>query len=68
MILGYNTNGFSHHSCFDAVKVIAEIGYRSVAIPVDHHCLNPFDPPYSVQLRDLRNATLLTPSPLASSS
>ena len=54
MILGYNTNGFSHHSCFDAVKVIAEIGYRSVAITVDHHCLNPFDPQYSVQLRELR--------------
>ena len=42
MILGYNTNGFSSHSLMSAIEVIAEIGYRSIAITVDHHALNPF--------------------------
>ena len=41
MILGYNTNGFTNHGCFEAIKVISGIGFRSVAITVDHHCLNP---------------------------
>ena len=43
MILGYNTNGFANHGCLEAVEVIAEIGYQSVALTIDHHCLNPFD-------------------------
>ena len=41
MILGYNTNGFAHHDLFDAVTVLAEIGYRSVAITIDHGALAP---------------------------
>ncbi len=41
--LGYNTNGFAHHRLEDAISVIADIGYESVAITLDHHALNPFD-------------------------
>lgn len=42
MLLGYNTNGFAHHNLADAIEILAEIGYRSVAITVDHGSLNPY--------------------------
>lgn len=42
MKLGYNTNGFAHHRLEDAITILAEIGYRSVAITVDTHALNPY--------------------------
>ena len=41
MLLGYNTNGMAHHDLFDAVTLLAEIGYRSVAITIDHGALPP---------------------------
>ena len=41
MLLGYNTNGFASHALDDALRVIAEIGYRSVGLTLDHHALNP---------------------------
>lgn len=41
MRLGYNTNGMAHHGLFDAVALLAEIGYRSVAITIDHGALPP---------------------------
>jgi sugar phosphate isomerase/epimerase len=41
MLLGYNTNGLAHHDLFDAVDLLAEIGYRSVAITIDHSALPP---------------------------
>jgi len=42
MLLGYNTNGMAHHELFDAVALLAEIGYRSVAITIDHGALPPY--------------------------
>lgn len=40
--LGYNTNGFAHHSLDDALRLIADLGYVGVALTLDvHHC-NPF--------------------------
>lgn len=44
MRLGYNTNGFTSHSLADALTVIGELGYRSIAITIDHAALNPFGP------------------------
>ena len=41
MYLGYNTNGMAHHDLFDAVALLADIGYESVAITIDHTALSP---------------------------
>lgn len=48
MKLGYNTNGMACHRWPEAIELLAEVGYRSVAISVDHYCLDPFTP----RLRD----------------
>ena len=42
MLLGYNTNGFAHHDPAAALELLAEIGYQSVALTLDHGLLNPF--------------------------
>ncbi|HEX4145286.1 MAG TPA: sugar phosphate isomerase/epimerase family protein [Pirellulales bacterium] len=42
MFLGYNTNGFAHHDPVAALDLLAEIGYRSVALTIDHALLNPY--------------------------
>jgi len=42
MFLGYNTNGLAHHDVFEGVALLAEIGYKSVAITLDHAALNPY--------------------------
>src|SRR5882724_12288935 len=42
MRLGYNTNGLAFHRWADALAMLADIGYQSVAITLDHHCLDPY--------------------------
>jgi sugar phosphate isomerase/epimerase len=42
MILGYNTNGLGELSAGTAIELLAQIGYRGVAITLDSHILNPF--------------------------
>lgn len=54
MKLGYNTNGFAFHRWQDAFEIIAELGYQSVAITVDHHCLNPFAADFNRQIEECR--------------
>ncbi len=54
MLLGYNTNGLAHHRLADAIELLAAIGYESVAITVDHHSLNPFDPGLADEIQLIR--------------
>lgn len=42
MFFGYNTNGMAHHELFDAIRLLAELGYRGVAITIDHNALPPY--------------------------
>ncbi|RKT19408.1 sugar phosphate isomerase/epimerase [Streptomyces sp. 1114.5] len=44
LAIGYGTNGFSNHRLPDAIRVIADLGYTSVALTLDHHHLDPFGP------------------------
>ncbi len=50
MLIGYNTNGFNHHRLEDALNILADLGYGSVAITLDYHALNPFDADLSPQM------------------
>jgi sugar phosphate isomerase/epimerase len=55
MLLGYNTNGLAHHDLFEAVVLLADVGYRSVAITLDHAALNPFARDVERQADEMRN-------------
>ena len=54
MIFGYNTNGFAHHRLEDTLHILAKLGYGSVALTLDYHSLNPYDPDLQRQLAGVR--------------
>ena len=54
MRLGYNTNGFAHHDLLDAIDLLAELGYQSIAITLDHGALNPYSADCAQQRRQVR--------------
>jgi L-ribulose-5-phosphate 3-epimerase len=54
MLLGYNTNGFAHHRFEDAIAILADIGYQSVALTMDHGLLNPFKPDLPAEVERVR--------------
>ena len=45
MRLGYNTNGLAHHRLLDAIDLLADEGYPSVAITLDAGRLDPYEDP-----------------------
>ena len=45
MLLGYNTNGLAHHRLTDALRLMADEGYRSAAITLDAGALDPYEEP-----------------------
>src|SRR5260370_12611264 len=54
MRFGYNTNGFAHHWLEDTLAILAELGYRSVALTLDYHVLNPYEPSLPQRCEALR--------------
>ena len=55
MLLGYNTNGLTHHRLIDAIDLLADIGYQAIAISLDHSCLDPFSPHAESECTALRH-------------
>ncbi len=43
MKIGYNTNGFMYHKLDDALELIAEKGFRAVALFIDRPHIDPFE-------------------------
>lgn len=56
LVVGYNTNGLAHHELLDAIALLTEIGYRGVAITLDHGSLNPFDTRLDAQIAQVAEA------------
>ncbi len=54
MRIGYHTNGLAHHSLPSALRLLADFGYRSVAITLDHGALNPYAPGQAQHLADMQ--------------
>ena len=54
MRLGYNTNGLAHHDPIQAIELLADTGYESVAFTIDHGWLSPKDPATPVLLERLK--------------
>ncbi len=51
---GYNTNGLAHHDLFEAVELLADLGYRGAAITIDHNALPPHSPHAQQHIESLR--------------
>lgn len=50
----YNTNGCTNHRLTDAIELIAEAGYDGVALTLDWHHLDPFDPDWQEKTRAVK--------------
>src|SRR5579875_2900571 len=55
MRFGYNTNGFAHHRLEDALNILADLDYQSIALTLDYHALDPYDSDTTRQLPLVRD-------------
>jgi L-ribulose-5-phosphate 3-epimerase len=57
MLLGYNTNGLAHHRPGDALALLVDEGYRSVALTLDAGALDPYADRHELdrQVREVRD-------------
>lgn len=49
----FNTNGCANHRLDDAIALIAEAGYDGIALTLDIHHLDPYDPAFLLNTRHL---------------
>jgi L-ribulose-5-phosphate 3-epimerase len=54
MLLGYNTNGLAHHDLSAGVRLLAGLGYRSVAVTIDHAAISPYGAGRAERIERLR--------------
>jgi L-ribulose-5-phosphate 3-epimerase len=54
MLLAYNTNGLAHHDPYQAVELLADLGYRGVGLTIDHGLLNPFGGHVQSRIKQMR--------------
>lgn len=54
MQLGYNTNGLTHHSLPAAIRLLATLVYKSIAITVDHYALSPYADGFEEEVGEIR--------------
>src|SRR5262245_1971974 len=54
MLLGYNTNGFAEHRLSDAISILSELGYQSVAITLNHRALDPGGADLAKEVAEIR--------------
>lgn len=54
MRYAYNTNGAANHRLNDALELIADSGYEGVALTLDHHHFDPFEPDFERRAAELK--------------
>ena len=55
MQIGYHSNGMTQHGLFGGLKLLAESGYKSVAINIDHGWLAPGDDGVKQHVQSVRS-------------
>jgi len=60
MLLGYSTNSIGDVDPLDAIPLLHEMGYRSLAITLDHHTLDPYANDLPARIARWRDALAAT--------
>jgi sugar phosphate isomerase/epimerase len=56
MLLGYGTNSIGDVDPLDALRLLGDMGYRSLAITLDHHTIDPFAADLAARIARWREA------------